>query len=276
MNSQKDNMKPSVFDAPSTENFAMGAKEVVQKMLKPLTQTVTELRKISEDCNKILDWVSSQPEKISEVLAQNVGPDYYSQRYIESIKRRLGNAKTALFYAYWQFAECAYTQDPPDEIAFRSSDPRAVFDVKTAVVDQLLLVKLPLLWSRYAAFLHDGKRCFATDSLRWFEWELRSALDKIRDQIPLYLNKNICYVHVVPKNSRMFADNDNYDTKHITDTIANSLLGTDNGLVCSFSYYGMQEGELPAGSYVIISPDLNAPPPLASLLPVLRSCFSKK
>lgn len=74
----------------------------------------------------------------------------------------------------------------------------------------------------------------------------------------------------------MFSGNDNYDTKHITDTIIDHLLGTDNGLVCSFSYCGMQEGELPVGSYVIVSPDLNAPPPPASLLPVLKNNFQEK
>lgn len=274
MDSPTNSVQATILNENDPQKFAEDAKEMARNMIVPMRKFVRELERIVDDCDKILDWLASQPETIPEILQGQLGPDLYSQGYIESVQKRFDRAKTELFYIYWKYCECAYRHDVPNEIAGTADDPRAVFKVDVRISGQLLLVKLPLLWSRYSAILHTKKKCFAADNLSWMDWELRAALGKVRDKIPLYLCKNICYVHVVPEELRMFVDNDNYDTKHITDTIVASLLGSDNGLVCSFSCYGMSEGEISAGSYVVVSPDFNAPPSLESLLPVLKVSFS--
>lgn len=273
MDSQKNAAKPVVLDEADPQKFAEDAKEMAQNMIAPMKKFVRELEKAVDDCDKILGWLALQPETIPEILQGELGPDLYSQDYVKSIKMRFDKAKTALYYIYWKYCECAYRHDVPSEIAGTSNDPRAVFEVDVRIVEQLLLVKLPLLWSRYGAIMHTGKQCYKTDSLRWFEWELNAALERISDQVPLYMYKNIGYLHVIPKALRTFVDNDNYDTKYITDTITTYLLGTDNGLVCSFSFYGMEEGELPVGSYAIVSPNFNAPPSMDTILPILKDAF---
>ncbi len=179
---------------------------------------------------------------------------------------------------YWNFVRYDLIDRMPDADAPTVSEfweeHCKVFDVKAAVKDRYLLVKLPPLWGRYTAILCNGKRVYATDSLKWMDWELRSALSKIREQIPLCLKKNICYIHVIPKGDPCPVDNDNYDTKHITDVITTYLIGTDSAMICSFSFYSMRAGELPEGTYAVASPDLNRPPALESLVPVLKEAFS--
>ena len=262
------------MDMNEQAEFAKDSKENAQKMLAPAMEHVAELKRIIKDCDEILDWIELQPKEIPRETAENLGPDLYSKHYVDSIKERFSRVKTSLYLMYYFYGKHFYDYASIHAQAGQSDDSWAVFEVKAKVKNQCLLVKLPLLWSRYVAFLHNKKGCHATDSLGWMRWELRAALDKISDQIPLYVCKNICYVHVVPKDSTAHADNDNYDTKQITDTIIEYILGTDNGLVCSFSFYGIEEGELPVGSYAIVSPDHNAPPSLASLLPLLKAAFS--
>lgn len=252
----------------------VNAKEKAEKISKFERKFSTDLRKIIEECDKIIDWIPDPPPEKTATGE----PDLVSFYLLESIQKRFKQLKTNLFYIYWNFARYDLADGMPDADAPTVSEfweeHCKVFDVKAAVNGQLLLVKLPLLWSRYTTILGNGKRAYATDSLKWMDWELRSALAKIREQIPLYLKKNICYIHVIPEGEFCPVDNDNYDTKHITDIITRDLIGTDNAMICSFSFYGMRAGELPEGTYVAVSPDLNRPPALDSLVPIFNGAFS--
>lgn len=252
----------------------VNVKEKAEKISKFERKFSTDLRKIIEECDKIIDWIPDPPPEKTATGE----PDLVSFYQLESIQKRFNQLKTNLFYMYWTLARYDLADGMPDADAPTVSEfwekHCKVFDVRVAVKGQLLLVKLPPLWGRYTAMLSNGGRAYPTDSLKWMDWELRSALAEIQEQIPLYLKKNICYIHVLPEGVSCFVDNDNYDTKHITDIITSYLLGTDNAMICSFSFYSMRAGELPESTYVVVSPDLNEPPALKALVPILNREFS--
>ncbi len=194
---------------------------------------------------------------------------------LNQCEQTINGARGNIFSLYWLLSEPetfgstltifdACTSEIQDRFC-------SVFKVKAVVFSGNLVVKTPLLWSRYSHKNSSGTGVRRSDYLRFFDRELRSELLKIESQIPQYETRHIAYLHVVPKAAARVADSDNYDTKHITDTISDFMIGGDGAFVCSFSNFSILEGELPPGSYAVVSDNFQNPRSLSELCGVLKN-----
>lgn len=147
------------------------------------------------------------------------------------------------------------------------------FDVKLAVFSDILLLKMPQLWSRYSTKMSGPTWGLPKDHLPWFSTELERVFQQHLDEIPSYLNRHFSYVHVLGMDQKQFPDNDNYDTKKVTDIVSEYMGGTDNALRTSFSFFSTRESILNQGSYLVVTNTFNNPPALSYLQQLLEQIF---
>lgn len=140
---------------------------------------------------------------------------------------------------------------------------REIFDVRVVVKCDALLVKLPLLPSRYNQKKGGlGKLYFG----QWATRELEAKLLQIEQELPTFPTRNIAYLHVISTpNPHTTADADNRDTKSITDTVSR-FVGDDGPLECSFSSCSIRAEKLDEGTYLAVTPTFGCPPSLGELV----------
>lgn len=146
---------------------------------------------------------------------------------------------------------------------------RSIFEVKVAVQGQWVIIKMPLLPSRYnphfkPTVTHETNKYWLW-YCNFFDVELTAELLKKRDILPTYPRRNLAYLHIRNDTKTTLPDADNFDTKHITDTVSDLLLGTDNPNACSFSSWAEITDELPESSYLCVSPEYATPPSLGAV-----------
>lgn len=192
----------------------------------------------------------------------------------EKTSEQLKQSFTALFHLYWSLTNPKLLLNGRTEFDVLTSEAYtkyfSVFEVKIVVQDNWILIKLPVLFSRYsrANLFKNGskKKAAFTDFGYWFDRELNAELYKKSSEIPHYVEKHFSYLHVIPIDIPFPADADNYDSKHITDVVSNHMLCTDGADFTSFSSMSIREGILETGTYVIVSPTFGNPPSLDTLV----------
>ena len=84
------------------------------------------------------------------------------------------------------------------------------------------------------------------------------------------------YFHVIAPDKKTFPDNDNRDTKRMTDTVCDALCLSDNALFCSFSAFGSRTANLEEGTYLCVSGDYDTPPTLTQVQALFESVWGKE
>ena len=141
---------------------------------------------------------------------------------------------------------------------------------RTVIEDQVqaflepdaIYVRTPMLWSvqnkvvRSGAFQKIGpERCtMYQDSVRH---AIMLASNYHEYDFARYRDKMIYYLFAYNGNvhdGRRYIDNDNHETKHVTDGIVSFLPGGDAPLCCRFFYDAILENRIPEGSYITVLP----------------------
>lgn len=124
-----------------------------------------------------------------------------------------------------------------------------------------IYVRTPMLWSRQNRKIRGNKgrtigpeRCvFYRDSVRYaimIDPSFASYdFEKYQRKIVHYL-----YIyHDLPTNKMYLIDNDNHETKHVTDAIIQFLPGGDSPLTCNFYASAAVSEAIPEGTYVTVT-----------------------
>lgn len=264
-------------------------------MKKPSNREVQARKDLLDSMEKVERYASRMVRQ-SEAIREIAEPEESSSELFsldserrtgrtEFVRAALRNIRSDLFHAYWaltgvNFIDAPYFAKGQVEAACNAENQESkVFDsVAVKVLKRCVFVKMPLLWSRYSYAKLGNKSLPSTDSLSWFDRELNAAFNAVADTLPVLQERHITYLHVVPLTERQPVDNDNYDTKHITDIIAGHLGSSDVCFSTSFSYMSIREGALPSGTYIVVTPEVGVPPPIASIVTQLKKAFfaSKK
>lgn len=153
-----------------------------------------------------------------------------------------------------------------------------IFDVTVEVKNDWLLVKTPPLPSRYKRWA-PFKSHNAVDTFPLYARELDAALSRkfveLSEEEAMkfygYPRKNIAYIFAMPKDAAQIIDTNNRDTKKTTDIICDHML-TDDGAYCtSFESFSVSDKILPAGTYIVVSPNFENPPPLSALIEAIKA-----
>lgn len=150
----------------------------------------------------------------------------------------------------------------------------AVFDLKLEMDEQKILLKLPLLWSKYGTHGGMPPQYIAKGYWMWFGNELEALFHKKEADIPVFHRSHFSYIHVLKPKGFGYPDNDNYDTKFITDKVISWLGGTDGPLQVSFSSMSFVSENLEEGTYLVVTPNYNSGPDLETIRQWLNAAFS--
>lgn len=246
-----------------------------------LLAAVEKGKKLKEHFSKAL--LALEHIEYADDFLQTIAPgseDMFEDKillYLGSLKDAFDKVRGAILMSYLSFTE-------PDILEGMLTTTEALcdkeqkemfhcFDVSLSVSDDVLMIKMPLLWGRYSK--QDGvpKWALTKDNLPWLQWELERILQQNFDQIPTYTKRHFSYVHVLYPDQKQYTDNDNYDTKKVTDTVTSFMGGTDSALRTSFSFFSLRSGNLAPGTYLIVTNSFNDPPNLPNLEQVLMKNF---
>lgn len=139
--------------------------------------------------------------------------------------------------------------------------------------NEKLIVKLPILWSRYGPKQGVPAYIIAKGYWCWFGSEIERLFLQHENEIPPFRRSHFSFVHVLDPNKSHYPDNDNYDTKFITDKIISCIGGTDGPLQVSFSSMSLPSTNLEEGTYVVVSHNYNQSPSLQTLKEWLKTAF---
>lgn len=119
-----------------------------------------------------------------------------------------------------------------------------------------LVAQFPSLWSQYPNYQNTpGGYPFPAYSLAEFEKEIEYQCDLLdRKNWSLCASRlyHFSYIHTYQTVKNSMIDNDNRDTKIVTDIICATLGTTDHPLSVSFSSHTKVCENLPTGSYLIV------------------------
>lgn len=237
---------------------------------KSQPEKFSKVRFYADEISRLCDEISLIKSAMPPVLP---GEEFEKTEQFLSAKQSLDEAivgvRANTFLLYWALTEPDFLNEDgciDEEFLPVFKKAEEVFEIKTVVDNGCIFVKLPLLWSRYLYHTKAKHYTKAGDYLSWFDRELNAAFQKIDNEIPFVSEKHFSYLFVIPQGQMTFADNDNYDTKHITDVICQHIGTTDSGLTTSFSYMSIRAGNLEEGTYIAITPSYGNPPGLNALV----------
>lgn len=255
-----------------------------RKMVPYLKQAIAKMERCLEDIER-LPPCKNQNDPAPE-------DDYFFANFQSEIVK---NAQDILFHlvtAYWLYTKPETLAEAenfwgnhaanatPESVMMSDAYKKnfCIFEVGVAVKNDWLLVKLPPLPSRYKRHT-SFKSSSYVDYSPLYTRELNASLyrkfasfsDEERMKFYRYPRKNIAYIFADPAGASHVSDLDNRDTKKTTDIICEHML-TDDGARCtSFEFFYTSDEVLPVGTYVVVTPNYQDPPPLSALIAAINA-----
>ena len=133
--------------------------------------------------------------------------------------------------------------------------------VVSCLTDDAIFVRTPMLWSRNNRRVRGGKgrvigpeKCTVYRDSVYYSIVLDPAFS--RYDFSKFKKKIIHYLYVyrdLPTNKMYLIDNDNHETKHVTDAICRLLPAGDTPLNCNFYASAMLTDCVPEGTYITVT-----------------------
>ncbi len=133
--------------------------------------------------------------------------------------------------------------------------------VVSHLTENAIFVRTPMLWSRNNRRIRGGKgrtigpeKCTVYRDSVYYSIILDPAFQNY--DFGKYKRKIIHYLYIyrdLPANRMYLIDNDNHETKHVTDAIVRLLPAGDTPLNCNFYSSAMVTDLIPEGTYVTVT-----------------------
>lgn len=155
--------------------------------------------------------------------------------------------------------------------------------VMAALEDDAIYVRTPMLWSRNNRKVRGAnnrtigpERCVIyRDSV---EEAIRLCPNFSTYDFAKFDMKLVHYLFIyrdLPTNKQFVIDNDNHETKHVTDGISGFLPGGDSPLSCNFFMSAASSHEIPEGTYITVTPADNGAKRAADIIDFWKSAFAQ-
>ena len=135
-------------------------------------------------------------------------------------------------------------------------------EIVSYLTDRAIYVRTPMLWSRNSRRIRGNKgrtigpeKCTIYRESVYYSILLDPAFQSY--DFSRYKKKIIHYLYIyrdLPANKMYLIDNDNHETKHVTDAIARVLPAGDTPLNCNFYSSAMVTDLIPEGTYITVTP----------------------
>lgn len=125
-----------------------------------------------------------------------------------------------------------------------------------------IFVKTPMLWSRNNRKVRgSGGRTIGPDHTAFYrdavQYSIKNSPNYLAYNFSVFKEKIIHYLYVyhdLPNNKIYLVDNDNHESKSVTDAIAHFLPCGDEPLSCDFYFTAAVTKSIPEGTYVTVTP----------------------
>lgn len=133
--------------------------------------------------------------------------------------------------------------------------------VVSHLTEKAIYVRTPMLWSRNNRRIIGGKgRTIGPEKCTVYRDSVYYSIVLDPDfqgyDFSKYKRKIVHYLYIyrdLPKNKMYLIDNDNHETKHVTDAIVRLLPAGDTPMNCNFYYSAMVTDLIPEGTYVTVT-----------------------
>ena len=133
--------------------------------------------------------------------------------------------------------------------------------VVSHLTEKAIYVRTPMLWSRNNRRIRGGKgRTIGPEKCTVYRDSVYYSIVLDPDfqsyDFSRYKRKIIHYLYIyrdLPNNKMYLIDNDNHETKHVTDAIVRLLPAGDTPMNCNFYYSAMVTDLIPEGTYVTVT-----------------------
>ena len=133
--------------------------------------------------------------------------------------------------------------------------------VVSHLTEKAIYVRTPMLWSRNNRRIRGGKgRTIGPEKCTVYRDSVYYSIVLDPDfqsyDFSKYKRKIIHYLYIyrdLPNNKMYLIDNDNHETKHVTDAIVRLLPAGDTPMNCNFYYSAMVTDLIPEGTYVTVT-----------------------
>ena len=173
------------------------------------------------------------------------------------------------------FSECSWQNAENQETEEKNKGGKIV---QAAEFKQCVFIKMPILWKRVPRTVTVTSVSYAhscvIDSSPFYTNEIKQALYPFKNLLFCYRETTIMYNFVHPKEQVFAMDNDNYDTKSITDAITSYFLDGDSPRSCRFVYQSFFTDELEPGTYIALIPSFDKVATKPFLLHTFDTLFS--
>ena len=135
-------------------------------------------------------------------------------------------------------------------------------EIVSHLESQAIFVRTPMLWSRNNRRVRGNKgRTIGPEKCTIYRESVYYSIILDPDfqtyDFSRYKKKIIHYLYIyrdLPANKMYLIDNDNHETKHVTDAIVRFLPAGDTPLNCNFYSSAMLTDLIPEGTYITVTP----------------------
>ena len=242
-------------------------------ILQLVSKGICELEALIESLKKDMQELKSDADFAAELISEEAdeAPGFSEPMATNLADRLLTKARFAAIELY------DFSASPIAGELKMIGDPRARsacqghYTEQDRVVSHYesdgIFVRTPLLWNRQTfkkKKTANGKKTITTETVRFFRDSVIESLlsnpGYASFDFSVYQEKTIQYLFIYSAKTaekRRLVDADNHETKYVTDAICALLPSGDSALCCSFFYSTVITDDVPEGTYITITPELN-------------------
>lgn len=242
-NIKRQNVPPKV----SQEQMLVFEKQVTND------QYVSELYTILKDAKgytKELENYISHIEMMKERASEFVENDF--TRSVASDLSEIAGRILGLSNNIYEKTLLNIFHESKEEIDQNSIDDEHDFMVKIYATNDVLIVKTPLVKSRYHKYSSSREGAYVSDYGHGIASVVERKLKKWDGDFPDPLYKKIDVIEVFDEESMLLPDADNLDTKKIIDALSARFTTKDSSPFTTISFSVVVKNDLEPGTYFIV------------------------
>lgn len=221
--------------------------------------------RIASELQRNMDRLSDRLAQEHDFLNSASPVEYISDESREMTDEVYSRIRCAAYYLYKIACEMPDNGSVFGSVASdECQHSRAVVEdqVQAYLEPDAIYVRTPMLWSRQNKVVRSGAfQKIGPERCTMYQDSVRHAIMLAPNfgeyDFTRYREKMLHYLFVFNgslRDGRRFIDNDNHETKHVTDGIVSFLPGGDAPLCCRFFYDAILENRIPEGSYITVLP----------------------
>lgn len=258
------------------------ALHIIDQVEAAVKFDMDKLRSLGKTGLSILGSFNEERRLLDAWGAGDVVPEGFVIRAKEAFQRYDMTRRLTISSIYSQSNRQSSFDEIPitdDEKLQQEMEKNSVYGVDAFLTPEGIFVKTPMLCKRVPFFFNVGRRTICRDHLELFASSVRFAIQNADGFLSYpfadFDKKTVHFLFVYGSDSSSIIDNDNHDTKSVSDAITWFLPGGDAAVNCVFLCSTVIDSRLPEGAYVTATKGRNTQLPEEYIIKKWRSFLAQ-